>query len=236
MRLTEAEMAECLSLPAGTIRRWIRQGRIPIHKKGGKYLFEPGVLQRWTETNRLPFRLPENETGIEAQNTESPEETPIGTLSAAMQRGGVIYDIAGEDTESLFDKAVGKITGVPDDLKPDILERLIQRERLSSTGIGKGVAIPHPRNPSVDVLEHPLIATCFPEKEVDFKSVDNNPVFIMFFLLCPTPRHHLHLLSRLSFCLRDDRFVDFLKTRPVPEVLFARIAEIEAALEHKEGF
>ena len=234
MRLKESVLAECLNLPASTIRRWIRQGRIPIQEKGGSYIFEPGILHRWAETNRLPIRLPENGTGA-TQPTEPPEDPFVDTLETAMQRGGVIYDIAGEDTESLFAEAVGKIPGVPDDLKPDILQRLIQRERLSSTGIGKGVAIPHPRNPTVDVLKRPLIAACFPEKEIDFKSVDSRPVFILFFLLSPTPEHHLHLLSRLSFCLREDRFVDFLKARPAPEVLFARIAEIEAALAHKKG-
>lgn len=228
-------MAECLNLPGSTIKRWIRQGRIPIQKKGEAYLFEPSVLERWAGTHNFPLTLPQNEAGDSPKQIAIQGEIFLDTLLRTMKRGGVIYDIAGEDIESLLDKAVGKITGVPDDLKPDILERLIQRERLSSTGIGKGVAIPHPRNPTVDALERPLIATCFLEKEIDFKAVDRNPIFIMFFLLSPTHQHHLHLLSRLSFCLRDDRFVDFLKGRPVPEVLFARIAEIESALEHKEG-
>jgi len=236
MRMTKSEIAECLNLPASTLQRWIRQGRIPIQKKGGEYFFEPGTLQRWAETNRLPFRLLENEPGVKAQNLDGSVEAPPDTLFAAMQRGGVIYDLAAEDTESLFSEALEKIPGVPEDLKPGFLERLVQRERLSSTGIGKGVAIPHPRNPTVDSLERPLISTCFLKKDIDFNSVDNRPVFVMFFLLSPTPKHHLHLLSRLSFCLRNDRFVDFLKTRPAPEDLFARIADVEAALDHKEAF
>lgn len=230
MRLKESDMAESMNLPASTINRWIRQGRIPVQKKGDYFVFERGVLDRWARTHKLSFTLPDENGG--AQNCG---ELCLGNLLGPMRRGGVLFDIVGEDAESLFRESIERLAPLPDSLKPEILERLIQRERLASTGIGKGVAIPHPRNPTIKDLDHPLIATCFLEKAVDFGSVDNQPVFVLFLLLSPSAKHHLHLLSRISFCLRDNHFVEFLKNRPASDALFARISEIEATLEKKEA-
>lgn len=233
MRLKETEMAECLNLPASTIKRWVRQGRIPVQKKGGVYLFEPSVLERWAGIHKLPLSLPQDEAGENRKQSEPHDAIPLDTLFRTIKRGGVVYDLPGEDVESLFEEAVERITELPDDLKSDLLERLIQREHLSSTGIGKGVAIPHPRNPTIDALDRPLITTCFLKDAINFHSVDNRPVDVLFILLSPTAKQHLHLLSRLSFCLRDDRFVDFLRQRPGPEALVARISEIESSLDTK---
>jgi PTS system nitrogen regulatory IIA component len=64
-------------------------------------------------------------------------------------------------------------------------------------------------------------------------AVDSRPVFVLFLLLSPTPREHLQILSRLSFCVRDDAFVAFLKDRPDTDDFFARIAAFEQALDQK---
>ncbi len=108
---------------------------------------------------------------------------------------------------------------------------MLEREALTSTGIGRGVAIPHPRTPLSDALKAPSITTCFLEKPIDFNSVDDRPVFVMFILLSTSVKVHLHLLSRLSFWVRSAAFVDFLKTAPDPDALFARVVEFEAQLD-----
>jgi nitrogen PTS system EIIA component len=231
MRLTESDIAACLDLPVSTINRWIRQGRIPVQKKGEAYLFEPRVLERWAGTHGIQLRLSDAAPRESRSKAPAPCDFSRETLCDAMHQGGVIYDPAGEDSESLLEDVVAGIAGFPEDLKPNLLERLIQRERLSSTGIGKGVAIPHPRNPAMEALDRALITTCFLKHPIDFNSIDGQPVFVLFIMLSPSVKQHLHLLSRLSFSLRDDRFLDCLKTRPDPQTLFARISEIEAAMD-----
>jgi PTS system nitrogen regulatory IIA component len=118
--------------------------------------------------------------------------------------------------------------------KKELYRLLLERERLTSTGIGKGIAIPHPRDPLSDTLKNPLISTCFLENPVDFGAVDDRPVFVLFILLSQSIEIHLHLLSRFSFCVRDNSFVEFLKKSPDEASFFAKIADFEKQLDRAE--
>ena len=81
-----------------------------------------------------------------------------------------------------------------------------------------------------------VIITCFLEQPVDFGAVDNKPVFIMFMLLSISVKTHLHLLSRLSFCVRNKLFIEFLKTSPAPDVFYAKISDYEEELDRAGNF
>ena len=81
---------------------------------------------------------------------------------------------------------------------------------LGSTGIGKGVAVPHTKHPSVEKL----VATVALVKEgVDFASLDGEPVYILFLLVSPPdrPGDHLRALENISRHLRNDSFCKFLR-------------------------
>ena len=83
---------------------------------------------------------------------------------------------------------------------------LLAREALGSTAIGDGIAVPHVRNPVILHLDRPMITLCFLERPVEFGALDGQPVDTLFTLISPTVRAHLHLLSRLSFVLRNPAF------------------------------
>jgi PTS system nitrogen regulatory IIA component len=112
-----------------------------------------------------------------------------------------------------------------------LLTRLLEREAMASTGVGKGVAIPHPRTPMKKAVPYPTICTFFLKTAVDFQAIDDKPVFILFILLSPSTKGHLHCLSRLAFCVRDDAFITFLRSRPVPDALYERVAAFEQQLD-----
>ena len=78
-----------------------------------------------------------------------------------------------------------------------------------------------------EAISEPLVITCVLKHAIPFKSVDDQPVSVMFFLLSPTITCHLNLLSRLSFCLRDDDFVSSLQTLKNENALFEKIGMIE---------
>ena len=228
MKLALNETAHSLNLPLETLGRWIRQGRIPIQKEDNFCIFNKPALERWAAQHKLTFAPQDDIT--QASQALKPE-----TLLTAMQRGGVVYDVAGEDVRAILTAAVDRIPFVPTNAKEKLVRRLIAREELASTGIGKGVAIPHPRTPLSEAVETAVIMTCFLKKPVDFGAIDDHPVFIMFLILSPNMKIHLHLLSRLAYCLRSDPFAAFLKTPPQPDALFAKIAEFEALLESRES-
>jgi len=83
-----------------------------------------------------------------------------------------------------------------------LLESLMEREGLGSTGIGHGVAIPHGRCRD---LSQPAIAFARSEHEVDFDSIDGLPTRIFFLLVAPEngSNEHLHLLAKIARLMRD---------------------------------
>lgn len=228
MKLTIKEVARSLDLPSSTLERWIRQGRIPIRRNGNICLFKKAVLEKWAKTHNLFFLPPE-------EIAEKKPEPILENLLPLMKRGGVFYSIKGDDVQTVLRNAVEKIPGLAGNEKEELYERLIERERLTSTGIGKGVAIPHPRTPLSNAVENPLITTCFLEKPVNFGAVDDKPVFVLFILLSQSVKVHLHLLSRLAFCMRDDAFVESLRQCPASDVLFAKIADFEEKLDRTDS-
>jgi PTS system nitrogen regulatory IIA component len=108
-----------------------------------------------------------------------------------------------------------------------LYEVLLAREALASTAIGDGIAIPHVRNPVILHLERPLVTLCFLERAVDFGALDGQPVGTLFTLISPTVRAHLHLLSRLSFALRNPRFREAVLGQATREEILAAAEEAE---------
>jgi nitrogen PTS system EIIA component len=220
MKLTIYEVAQCLRLPVSTVERWVRQGKIPLQSTDNGYLFDESTLEKWAQMRKFPFSLPEK-----ARTTT--QQILSDNLLPAMKRGGVLYNIKGNDVQTVLKNAVENINFLSGNIKDALYQGLIERERLTSTGIGKGVAIPHPHHPLKDMISNALISTCFLETPVDFHAIDGRPVFVMFILSSPSTKIHLHLLSRLSFCIRENAFVEFLKTTPDSTAFFSTIADFE---------
>ena len=122
-------------------------------------------------------------------------------------------DIESGDKESVIRTMVSALRDegkVADDQYDSIVDAILKREELGSTGIGRGVAVPHTKHPSVSEL----ISTVAVSKEgVDFDSLDGDKVHLLFLLISPPdrPGDHLRALENISRQLRDDTFCSFLK-------------------------
>jgi PTS system fructose-specific IIA component/PTS system nitrogen regulatory IIA component len=96
------------------------------------------------------------------------------------------------------------------DDKDDIVKAILKREELGSTGIGRGVAVPHTKHASVEKL----IGTVGVSAEgLDFESLDGQKASLFFLLVSPPdrPGDHLRALENISRQLRDDQFCRFLR-------------------------
>ncbi len=95
--------------------------------------------------------------------------------------------------------------GIKKSEKSQILKKLKEREELGSTGIGKGVGIPHAKSSSVKKM---VAAFGVSKKGIDFRSLDGEPTYLFFLLIAPgqTPGPHLKALAKISRLL-DDKFV-----------------------------
>lgn len=227
MKLSLRQVARALDSPLETIERWVRQGRIPIRRNGEEYIFETTILEKWAAQHKLPFSLPEK-----VEHCNPPHL--VETLVESMRLGGVHYGVEGNDASSALAAAAAKVPGLSSNNRTELYDRLVERETLASTGIGKGIAIPHPRTPLSHPIEHSQITTCFLDTPIEFNAVDDKPVLIFFILLSPSVKNHLHLISRLSFCLRNNEFTNFLRQMPHPQDIFQQIAAFECTLD-KDG-
>jgi len=125
---------------------------------------------------------------------------------AAVTKEGVIREM----TRALVD--AGKIKPVDEE---SIVKAILKREDLGSTGIGRGVAVPHTKHKGVDRLVGTVAVS--PEG-IDFESLDGDPVQLLFLLISPPdrPGDHLRALESISRQLRDDSFCKLLKAAKEP--------------------
>jgi len=226
MKLTVIEIARRLSLNLDTLERWIRQGRIPVNKRGDQGIFNEAELKRWAFSQRCSYQDSDRGTNNEQHGVNC-------TLVTAMEHGGSFKGIKGSTKNMVLKACVDLVPGLSKESAQSLYTQLLAREELISTGVGKGIAIPHPRNPLEDGVKIPMVVTFFLEKPLDFDAIDDLPVFVLFLLLSPSTGEHLKLLSRLSFCLRSDSFTGFLKTSPNEAELLGRVKEMEANIEGK---
>jgi PTS system nitrogen regulatory IIA component len=105
-----------------------------------------------------------------------------------------------------------------------LFDRLLERERLGSTGIGGGIAIPHGRMAG---LEKPVGLFARLGHPVDFDSIDERPVDTVFLLLAPegAGADHLKALARVSRLLRDRSLVEKLRATENADALYALLVE-----------
>lgn len=134
---------------------------------------------------------------------------------------------AGDKKQALRELSLraSKLTRMPDRVLYDIL---VQREHLGSTGVGQGVAIPHGRVPGLDRM-FGLFARL--EKPIDFESVDDEPVDLIFLLLAPenAGADHLKALARVARLFRSAPLTAKLRATSDRDGLYALLTQVTAS-------
>jgi fructose-specific phosphotransferase system IIA component len=132
-------------------------------------------------------------------------------------KGSVISELV----QSLLD--AGDISGSD---KDDIVKAILKREELGSTGIGRGIAVPHTKHPSVEKLVGTVGVST---NGVEFESLDGEPVQLFFLLVSPPdrPGDHLRALENISRQLRDDTFCRFLRQSKSAEDIVQLLSEAD---------
>jgi PTS system nitrogen regulatory IIA component len=228
MQLTVRDVSKLFAVNEKTVYRWLQQSSLPGYRVNNQYRFNRAELLEWATAHRINvsvelFKEPESATAR------------LGTIADAVKSGGIFYRLGGTDKASAL-RSIVEHMRLPEEVDREfLLNVLLAREALASTGIGDGIAIPHVRNPIVLHVPQPIITVCFLEKPVDFAALDGQKVYCLFTIVSPTARAHLHLLSRLSFVLRDAEFKAAIKTQAPREEILAHIERIETQLEQSRS-
>ncbi|MEK9831741.1 MAG: PTS IIA-like nitrogen regulatory protein PtsN [Rhodospirillaceae bacterium] len=150
-----------------------------------------------------------------------------------LEPGSVIANLRATSKKQVLQelsKAAGDALGVD---ARRVFDILVERERLGSTGVGAGLAIPHGKLPGLERLQGVFARL---EKPVDFDSIDDEPVDLVFLLLAPegAGADHLKALARVSRIMRDRDFCEKLRGSDNPDALYALL--IESSFVAPENF
>ncbi|MDR1636088.1 MAG: PTS sugar transporter subunit IIA [Treponema sp.] len=148
-------------------------------------------------------------------------------LAALVERGGIFYGIPGTSPEKIL---TGLISRLPGEIAPQgdlLLKAVLEREALMSTGIGRGIALPHPRNPLITDENKQFVAIAFPEIPVDWKALDGRAVHAALLIVSASARLHLHTLSKINFLCRQEEFLELLQNRAPQKAIITAIGEAE---------
>ena len=215
--LLVSDVVQLLHVPEATIYRWIRQGDIPCVVRRGKYYFKQSTLFSWAESKHIHI----HEHLLDRQKNKKGVKPSKFQLIEALKTGNVFHDVPSASIEILFQE-VSLRMDLPQPVKVSLTEQLLQREKISSTGIGNGFAIPHPKTPLGQQINQPIVGTFFLQSPLDFKAPDGLPVTAVFVLLSTDSYHHLQLLSQLVRLLGNSIVNDMLNRSPSLEILVAQ--------------
>lgn len=145
-------------------------------------------------------------------------------ISELITTDGVIARLSASSKKQALQelaKRAASLTGLPDRAIFDIL---LERERLGTTGVGNGIAIPHGKLPGLDRLYGVFARLATP---IQFEAIDEQPVDLIFVLLAPqcAGADHLKALARISRLLRDRRVCEKLRGSSDSEALFALLTD-----------
>lgn len=148
------------------------------------------------------------------------------SLSKLIAQNAVIPGMRANSKKQALQLLAQKASEVSGQEEVKLLEGLLERERLGSTGVGHGIAIPHVKLPGVDRL-YGVFAQL--ETPVDFDSIDDDPVDLICMLVAPEDAgaEHLKALARVSRLLRDKETCEKLRGATDADALYALLIDTE---------
>lgn len=201
--MTIKEVSKYLKMNERTVYKLIQGGQIPAAKLGKQWRLNKEKLNEW-----LGFQMAELPSE-ELADIEKDHKEGVIRIAPLVKEGNVVFNFYANSKTQAMQKLVDVIVR-NNNLSPQQSEKLfqaiIERERLCSTAIGEGVAVPHPRNVVMTEIKKPLLSVGVCKNGMDFESIDGKPTYLIFLLSAPRSDIHLKLMARLSRLLRDKVF------------------------------
>jgi len=223
MQLSVKDLSKLLNVTEGTIYRWIKQESIPFYQIHEQYRFNRVEILDWATAQKInisPDILP----------SSGERNVPALSLAETIRKGGIHYGVEGKDKKTLLTSVV-HLLNLPQGVnKESLLNAMLVREELGSTGFGDGIAIPHARYPIVTHIPSVIASICFSREPVDFGAIDGKPVHCLFTLVSPTVRSHLQILSRIAFVLKEKGVREAIIYQKPKELILQEIEKAEQSI------
>ncbi len=143
-----------------------------------------------------------------------------------LKNGVVLFDVEGKDTSAIYEKVSNEIS-LPDGVtKEGVYAALCDRERVMSTAVGYGIALPHCRGTILKDNNDQQISVCYLKDPIDMNAPDARHVFVMFVLLTSNSQTHLQVLSQLASLFKNSEFRQLLENRAGMDELIKAAREL----------
>lgn len=150
----------------------------------------------------------------------------VTDIAELIHRGGIFKDVEGNTPEVIYEK-VSKMIKLPEEMTAEqICEALCAREKVLSTAVGNGIALPHARAPIMKDAADQRICVVYLKEPIEMNAPDEVKVSVMFILLTSNPQNHLKVLSTLAGLFRDSTFKKVLDEKSDEETLIKTIKSI----------
>ncbi len=149
-------------------------------------------------------------------------------LADLLQHDAIIPALKVNSKKQLLQELAAKASKLTGITEREIFDVILQRERLGSTGVGHGIAIPHGKLSSISSITGVFARL---EAPIDFEALDDEPVDLVFLLLAPegAGADHLKALSRIARILRDQELVNKLRQTDSASAIYAFLNEQQAS-------
>jgi len=222
MRLGVREVAERMGVSEDMVFRWVDRENLPASRVDGQFRFSPAAVYEWATSRGVP---------IAGDLFEESSAAPGAPLAHALRRGGIVEGLKGDDRSAVLHAAVARLDLPAHADREVILNMLLARDKLGSSAIGRGFAVPHVRNPIVLRVTEPLATLFLLEHPIEFGALDRRPVHSLFLLITGTMHSHLMLLSRLASVLQDEGVCAAIEKRAPAREILAEVERAETRLD-----
>lgn len=202
--MTLADVSQYLQLAEKTVLRMAQRGEIPAAKVASQWRFLRPVIRDWLagQMQTLP------ESKLDSMANLQPTTLP---LHEVVRPELITLKVTPGSKDQVLRQLVAPLKKTGFAANPALLlDSLIERERMMTTAVGHGIAIPHPRQPFTDMFPEPAIALGICREGVDFQAIDDQRVHL-FFLICATREAiHLELMAKVAWFSRHPEQVQAL--------------------------
>jgi len=209
-------VAEKLNVSVETLTRWVDNDRFPCVFQNGEPLFDPDEIEAWMASHleSAHDKLSRAASAVRMVPRQG------NSLFELLSRGGIFYNVEGDLPGQVIANAM-RLMQLPHGIdRENLIAALQEREKLFSTAIGQGIAIPHTRTPAIENEADTRVGLFFLRGQVDFRALDREPVNTLFITLLADRKNHLRILQRIGYFCSQQDFMALLRRRAPREEIF----------------